>query len=134
MIKVLLLFKKTLDHELASLNYQLANTNETGQEVVRHLQDTAQDPTIVIVKVDEINDQWEQLQAKLLVLKDRVVEVKVSPERSFFTFHVSPFKLHASRLMLYASHLSLHALFLHCSHSTLCIFTLHCTHSREEIL
>lgn len=93
---------------MASLNYQLVNTNETGQEVVRHLQDTAQDPSIVIDKVDGINNQWKELQTKLLELRDRV-EVKVSPERSFFTLHASRFTLRASSFMLHASCFTLHA-------------------------
>lgn len=100
--------------------------------MVRHLQDTAQDPSIVIDKVDGINNQWEQLQTKLLELRNRV-EVTVSAEKSFFTYHASGFTLPASRFMLHASHLTfhasrltLHALSLHYSHFTLCTFTLHC--------
>lgn len=75
-------FLKALDLEVARLNYQLVNTNEIGQEVVRHLQDTAQDPSIVIDKVDGINNQWDQLQTRLLELRNRVGD-KVSPERLY---------------------------------------------------
>lgn len=75
-------FLKALDLEVARLNYQLVNTNEIGQEVVRHLQDTAQDPSIVIDKVDGINNQWDQLQTRLLELRNRVGD-KVSLERLY---------------------------------------------------
>lgn len=75
-------FLKALDLEVARLNYQLVNTNEIGQEVVRHLQDTAQDPSIVIDKVDGINNQWDQLQTRLLELRNLVGD-KVSPERLY---------------------------------------------------
>ena len=79
-MEIFLVIPKVLDQEVTRLNYQLANTNETGQEVVRHLQDTDQDPSIVIDKVDGINNQWDQLHTKLLELKNRVGD-KVSLER-----------------------------------------------------
>lgn len=89
---------------MASLNYQLVNTNESGQEVVRHLQDTAQDPSVVIDKVDGINNQWDQLQTKLLELRNRV-EHKVSPKNaSRFTLHASRSMLGTSRVTDHTSH------------------------------
>lgn len=98
---------------MASLNYQLVNTNESGQEVVRHLQDTAQDPSVVIDKVDGINNQWDQLQTKLLELRNRV-EHKVSPKNaSRFTLHAPCLALHASLITLHISHLHITL----CSHS-----------------
>ena len=122
---ILLVFLKALDLEVARLNYQLANTNETGQEVVRHLQDTDQDPSVVVDKVDGVNNQWDQLQAKLLELRNRVGD-QVSPERWHacpyvvrLTLHVSQFTLHASRLTLRVSPLTLHSPHLHvplCDH------------------
>ena len=66
-----------LDNEIASLNYQLENTNESGQEVISHLQDTSQDPTPVVHKVEGVNRKWDELQAKLQELRDHVKD-KVS--------------------------------------------------------
>lgn len=117
---IVLVFLKALDLEVSRLNYQLANTNETGQEVVRHLQDTDQDPSIVIEKVDGVNNQWEQLQTKFLELRNRVGD-KVSPERLYacphvirLTLHVSRFTFHASRLTHHPSLFTLHTFTFHC--------------------
>lgn len=68
------------------MNYQLESANESGQEVIGHLQDTAQDPSPVVQKVDGINSQWDQLQARLRELRN-LVKDKVSPERIRFFFH-----------------------------------------------
>ena len=65
------------------MNYQLESVNESGQEVIGHLQDTAQDPSPVVHKVDGINSQWDQLQARLRELRNHVKD-KVSPERIRF--------------------------------------------------
>ena len=105
---VVLVIPKALDQEVARLNYQLANTNETGQEVVRHLRDTDQDPSVVIDKVDGINSQWDQLHTKLLQLRNRVGD-KVSPEKfvrmpSRYTSHSSRFAIHTSCITLHLSH------------------------------
>ena len=109
---------KVLDQEVTRLNYQLANTNETGQEVVRHLQDTDQDPSVVIDKVDGINNQWDQLQAKLLELRNRVGD-KVSLERLYACPRVITLTLHVSRFTLRASPFTFHTPHFHvplCDH------------------
>lgn len=67
------------------MNYQLESANESGQEVIGHLQDTAQDPSPVVQKVDGINSQWDQLQARLRELRN-LVKDKVSSERIRFSF------------------------------------------------
>lgn len=117
---IVLVFLKALDLEVSRLNYQLANTNETGQEVVRHLQGTDQDPSVVIDKVDGVNNQWEQLQTKFLELRNRVGD-KVSPERLYacprvirLTLPVSRFTFHASRLTHHPSLFTLHTFTFHC--------------------
>lgn len=114
---IVLVFLKALDLEVSRLNYQLANTNETGKEVVRHLQDTDQDPSVVIDKVDGVNTQWEQLQTKFLELRNRVGD-KVSPERLYacshvIRLHVSRFTFHASRLTHHPSLYTLHTFTFH---------------------
>lgn len=116
-----LVFPKALDLEVTRLNYQLANTNETGQEVVRHLQDTDQDPSVVIDKVDGVNNQWDQLQTRFLELRNRVGD-KVSPERLYACPHVISLTLRVSRFTFHASRLR----FTHQpSLFTLHTFTLH---------
>lgn len=109
---VVLVIPKALDQEVARLNYQLANTNESGQEVVRHLRDTDQDPSVVIDKVDGINSQWDQLHTKLLELRNRVGD-KVSPEKLYACPHVIPLTHHVSRFTLHASPFTYHTPHLH---------------------
>lgn len=118
------LFSKALNHEVASLRYQLANTNESGQEVIRHLEDTAQDPSLVVDKVTGVNNQWDQLQTKLLELRNRF-DFKVSLENS--VPYASRSTFHASRFTLDVSS--------HTSCFTLNTFHLHVTlftHSRKK--
>lgn len=62
---------KALNHEISSLKYQVANTNESGQEVIRYLEDTNQDTSNVVHKVTGVNNQWDQLQTQLLELRNR---------------------------------------------------------------
>lgn len=90
---------------MSSLKYQLANTNESGQEVIRHLEDTEQDPRSVVDKVTGVNNQWDQLQTQLLELKNRF-EFKVSPERNSLRVarHGSHITVHASRFILFTFH------------------------------
>lgn len=76
--------QQTIDYEVANLKCQLENANESGQEVVSHLQDTTQDPSAVIDKVDDVNSQWDELQAKLQELRDHVKD-KVSPGKMHFS-------------------------------------------------
>lgn len=101
---------------MSSLKYQLANTNESGQEVIRHLEDTEQDPRSVVDKVTGVNNQWDQLQTQLLELKNRF-EFKVSPERNSFrvarhgshiTVHTSQFTHHVSCSTSHISHYRFH--------------------------
>lgn len=68
---------QVIDQEMARLNYQLDNANESGQEVISHLQETAQDPSPVENKVDGINSQWNELQGKLQELRNHMID-KVS--------------------------------------------------------
>ena len=70
---------------MARLNYQLDNANESGQEVISHLQETAQDPSPVETKVDGINSQWNELQGKLQELRNHVID-QVSQEKAFLVF------------------------------------------------
>lgn len=70
---------------MARLNYQLDNANESGQEVISHLQETAQDPSPVVNKVDGINSQWNELQGKLQELRNHVID-QVSQEKAFLVF------------------------------------------------
>lgn len=77
-----------LDNEIASLNYQLESTNESGQEVISHLQETAQDPTPVAHKVEGVNSKWDELQAKLQELRDHVKD-KVSLRRRHVSLMIS---------------------------------------------
>lgn len=64
--------KQMLDREVSSLMNQLESANESGQEVMSHLQDTSQDSKPVVEKVDGVNSQWEQLQVKLQELRSHV--------------------------------------------------------------
>lgn len=61
-----------LDREVSSLMNQLESANESGQEVISHLQGTSQDSKPVVEKVDSVNSQWEQLQVKLQELRSHV--------------------------------------------------------------
>lgn len=61
-----------LDREVSSLMNQLESANESGQEVISHLQGTSQDSKPVVEKVDSVNSQWEQLQVTLQELRSHV--------------------------------------------------------------
>lgn len=81
--------------------------------MIRHLEDTEQDPRSVVDKVTGVNNQWDQLQTQLLELKNRF-EFKVSPEINSFRVarHGSHITVHAShsfysRFMLHVSHFAL---------------------------
>lgn len=73
--------------------------------MIRHLEDTEQDPRSVVDKVTGVNNQWDQLQTQLLELKNRF-EFKVSPERNSFRVarHGSHITVHASHFILFTFH------------------------------
>ena len=58
-----------MNQEVKNLERLLVMMNEAGDEVIRHLQDTEQDSSAIIDKVDGVNSQWNELHLKLLDLK-----------------------------------------------------------------
>ena len=94
-----------LHQEITRLNYQLESANESGQEVIGHLQDTAQDASHVINKVEGINSQWDELQGKLQKLQKHLNDQVSLKARvfSFIIFHTFSRSVSGSRCLCHAA-------------------------------
>ena len=64
-----------LEGDLYNLQTQVESTNETGEDMIHHLQATGQDSGPVQNKVDNINQGWNDLHFKMNELRKRYPQV-----------------------------------------------------------